>query len=336
LKQSIARVLLVDDFEPFRRIASLILEDIPSLQLIEASDGMQAVEMARDLQPDLILLDIGLPKLNGLEAARSIRDVSPNSKIIFLSQNSSADIVQQAFCLGAWGYIVKVNAGSELLPAVEAVLRGEKFAGGMSFAGGNDPGLGIPFAYPRRSSPALTSLIHPRHEAVFYADEQAFLNDLTQFVGKALKSGNAAVVLATESHRESLLAKLQTYGVDIATAVEEGSYVALDAGEAVSSCMVRGMLDADRFVSTIGGMVDAARAAKQGNGSVAIFGECAQLLWAQGEIDTAIELETLAKRLPKAHDIDIRCGYFLGSFQGMTESRSFQRICAEHSAVHLK
>jgi CheY-like chemotaxis protein len=333
LKQSIARVLLVDDFEPFRRVTASILED-PGLQVIEASDGMQAVAMARELQPDLILLDIGLPKLNGLEAARRIRDVSPNSKIIFLSQNSSADIVQQAFRLGAWGYIVKVNAGRELLPAVRAVLRGEKFAGGMSFEAGNDPVLGIPFAHPRRSSPALTSLIHPRHEAVFYADDQAFLNDLTQFVGKALTSGNAAVVLATESHRESLLTKLQTYGVDIATAVQEGFYVAVDAGEALSSCMVLGTLDADRFVSTIGGVV--ATASKKGNGGVAVFGECAHLLWAQGEIETAIELETLARRLPKAQDIDIRCGYFLRSFQGMTESRSFQRICAEHSAVHLK
>ena len=79
------------------------------------------------MKPDLILLDIGLPKLNGLEAARRIRQLSPESKILFLSQESSADVVQEALRLGALGYVVKGHAQSDLLPAVEAVLRGERF-----------------------------------------------------------------------------------------------------------------------------------------------------------------------------------------------------------------
>jgi len=82
----------------------------------------------------LIVLDIGLPKLNGLEAARQIRKLSPNSKILFLSQESSADVMQAAFCLGASAYVVKADAGSELLTAVCAVLRGDHFVGNR-FAG---------------------------------------------------------------------------------------------------------------------------------------------------------------------------------------------------------
>jgi DNA-binding NarL/FixJ family response regulator len=80
------------------------------------------------VRPDLILLDIGLPGLNGIEAARRIRRLSPESKILFVSQESSADVVEEGFRLGALGYVAKMDAGSELLTAVNAVLRGEKFA----------------------------------------------------------------------------------------------------------------------------------------------------------------------------------------------------------------
>ena len=98
------------------------------LQVIgEVSDGLEAVQQAVELQPDLILLDIGLPSLNGIEAARQIRKLIPESKIIFLTQESSADVVQEALSLGARGYVVKTMAESELLTAVEAVLLGKTF-----------------------------------------------------------------------------------------------------------------------------------------------------------------------------------------------------------------
>src|SRR5882724_6817787 len=104
------------------------LEKGPELQVIcEVSDGFEAVQKAEELKPDLIVLDIGLPTLNGFEAARRIRQLSPESKILFLSQESSADVVQEALRLGALGYVVKGHAQSDLLPAVEAVLRGERF-----------------------------------------------------------------------------------------------------------------------------------------------------------------------------------------------------------------
>jgi CheY-like chemotaxis protein len=98
------------------------------LQIVgEVSDGLEAVQKAQELQPDLIVLDIGLPTLNGIEAARRIRKLSPESKILFMSQESSADVVQEALALGALGYVVKVHAGSDLLPAVGAVLGGRQF-----------------------------------------------------------------------------------------------------------------------------------------------------------------------------------------------------------------
>jgi DNA-binding NarL/FixJ family response regulator len=95
--------------------------------IAEASDGSEAVQKAEELKPDLILLDIGLPKLNGIEAARRIRQRSPSSKIIFLSQNSDLDVVRAALGTGALGYVRKTDARRELLPAMDAVLRGKQF-----------------------------------------------------------------------------------------------------------------------------------------------------------------------------------------------------------------
>ncbi|MGA8731694.1 MAG: response regulator transcription factor [Terracidiphilus sp.] len=125
---SLLRVLVVEDYEPFSRYVCSTLGKRPGLQVVcEVSDGLDAIQKAEELLPDLVVLDVGLPTLNGIEAARRIRKLSPKSKLLFLSQESSADIVQQAFSSGAMGYVVKLHAESELLVAVEAVLRGEKF-----------------------------------------------------------------------------------------------------------------------------------------------------------------------------------------------------------------
>jgi DNA-binding NarL/FixJ family response regulator len=119
------RVLVVEDYEPFRRLICSTLRKRSGLQIVgEVSDGLEAVQKAEELQPDLIVLDIGLPSLNGIEAARRIRKLSPKSKILFISQESSADVVQEALASGALGYVVKAHAGSDLLPAVGAVLEG--------------------------------------------------------------------------------------------------------------------------------------------------------------------------------------------------------------------
>ena len=122
---------MVDDYEPFRRFVRSTLRKRPSLQIIaEVSDGLEAVQQAQELKPDLILLDIGLPTLNGIEAARKIRKLAPESKIIFVTQESFADVLQEALSTGAQGYVLKARAGIDLIAAVEAVIEGRQFLSG--------------------------------------------------------------------------------------------------------------------------------------------------------------------------------------------------------------
>ncbi|HEY8188709.1 MAG TPA: response regulator transcription factor [Pyrinomonadaceae bacterium] len=128
MEKSTLSVLIVDDYEPFRQFIATKLQTDPKLRIIkEACDGADAVQQAQELQPDLILLDIGLPTLNGMEAARRIRKVSPTSKILFVTENRSTDIAEEALSTGAGGYVVKSDAASELLPAIKAVLQGKRF-----------------------------------------------------------------------------------------------------------------------------------------------------------------------------------------------------------------
>lgn len=124
----INRILVVDDFEPFRSLVASLLQGRNEWQIIaEATDGCEAVEKALELRPELILLDIGLPKINGIQAAREIVKTSPQCKIIFLTQETSADVVQEAVRLRASGYVAKVRAQRDLIAAIEAVLAGKSF-----------------------------------------------------------------------------------------------------------------------------------------------------------------------------------------------------------------
>lgn len=125
---SAIRVLVVEDFIPFRQYIASKLAKGDNLHVIcEVSDGLEAVNQAAALQPDLILLDIGLPTLSGIEAARQIRKLSPESKILFVTQECDAAIVHEAFALGAMGYVLKGNAGSDLSAGIEAVCKGGRF-----------------------------------------------------------------------------------------------------------------------------------------------------------------------------------------------------------------
>ena len=120
-------VLVVDDFEQWREVVcESVRDELAMVRLEEAADGLEAAVQAEKHRPDLVFLDIGLPLLNGIAAARRIRSISPKSKILFLSENRSRDIAEEALTVGD-GYVLKSAAATDLLPAMRAVLKGADF-----------------------------------------------------------------------------------------------------------------------------------------------------------------------------------------------------------------
>jgi len=319
--EPIVRVLVVDDYKPWRRFIRLTLLAHERLQIIgEASDGLEVVQKARELQPDLILLDIGLPKLNGIEVARQIRKASSAIKILFVSENRIWDIAEKALLTGASGYVLKSVAATELLAAVSAVLQGKQF---VSASLGANEGL-----LDRSPRPQ-------HHSAGFYFDDWHLLDDLTQFVGTALNAGNAAICVATEAHREKLLTRLQAYGVNIGAVMEQGRFIALDAANAALAFMHNDQPDRARFLAVADNLITTAAKSTTGGHPrrVALCGECDPPLWRLGRGEPAIRLEQLWNEIAARYDVDILCAYSLQS-HGLMDSQLFKRICAEHSAVH--
>jgi DNA-binding NarL/FixJ family response regulator len=335
------RVLIVDDYEPWRRYLSTTLRKQGLRVIGEVSDGLEAVQQAEELQPDLILLDIGLPTLNGIEAARRIRKVSPASGILFVSENRSADIAEKALSTGTSGYVVKSDAAGDLLRAVDAVLTGKRFVS-ASLSGHGLNGPRDPLTGARFHRDNVTTLIPTQnvecalhHEVGFYSDDRHFLDEVTRFIGAALRAGNSAIVVATESHRKSLLLELQAHGLDIGAAIEQGRYIPLDAASTLSMFMVNRLPDPVRLLELLGDLiVTAGEAAKGANRRVSVFGECVHLLWAQGNVEAAIQMEKLGNKLTQIHDVDILCGYSLSSVEVAMDSHTREQICAEHSAVY--
>ena len=340
---SSVRVLVVEDHEPFRRFVCSTLEKRTELQVIcEASDGLEAVRKAEELQPDLIVLDLGLPLLNGMEAARRIRELSTEPKILIVSQESSAEVVREAFAAGARGYVVKTDVRRELLEAVDAVLRGGQYVGkrfsGHDFVAASDARASRELRTNGTFAPLQQNTeIGHRHEVRFYSDDECFVDSFTQFIGASLNAGKAVIVIATQSHQDSLLLRLQAHGLDIGAAIEQGRYLPLDAAQTASTFMVNDLPDPGKFWEVTGDLIaEAAKAVKVDNAGVAACGECAPLLWAQGKAEAAILLEHLWNEIAKSHGLDVLCAYPQGSFQGRVGSDIFKKICAEHSAVYSR
>jgi DNA-binding NarL/FixJ family response regulator len=295
------KILVVEDHAPFRHLVCAALERA-EFQTIEAADGLEAVRKAEELQPDLILLDINLPKLNGFEVAKQIRALAPHARVLFMSQESSSAIVRKALGLGAQGYIHKISAGTDLRSAIDAVLAGRRFVSpSLAFTGPDDAPA------PRR------------HEILFCPDDAAVVDAFTRCIAVALRAADAAIVLVTESHRTHLVQELRVQGVDIDGAIERGTCVVFDADVAP---------DPVRFLEAIDGVRAAAATAGNAHPRVAFCGERAGRLWAAGRTAEAVQLEQLCGEL--AHDVDILCAY---PVPYTNDDQALTRICAEHTAV---
>ena len=332
------RVLVVDDNEPWRRFLSTTLAKRPGFRVIsEASDGLAGVQEAEQLQPDLILLDIGLPALNGIAAARRIREVSPKSKILFISENRSRDIAEQALNTGAGGYVVKSDAATELLHAVKAVLQGKTFVSASL--------TGLDLAEPahdqsddpqrKKVVAAFRAQKKARHEVEFYADDAGFVDGFACFIEAALKAGNAVIVIATESHQASLRQRLAADGWNVAAEIEQRSYIPLNVADTLSKFIVNNSPDPVLFRKLAGDLItEGARGAKGEHPRVVVCGEGVHTLLAAGHIEATVLLERMWNEIAQRYEIDVLCGYFRNPFASEEGISKLKRVCMEHTAAH--
>lgn len=298
-------ILVVEDFAPFRKLICSVLEATAKFEVHQASDGLEALQKAGELQPNLILLDLGLPGLSGIELAKRLPRLARHAKLLFVSQESFSDVVREAFRVGAQGYVHKLHAQRDLLPAIEAVLAGRKFvSSNLDF------------------SDVADAQASQNHEILFCSDDAVLLDGLTRFIAAALNDGNAAIVWATEPHNHTLVQKLRAQGVDIDAAIQRRTYIASDVAEAADPIRIR---------ETLRGLSEAASKAGKEHPRVAVCGERAGRFWAEGKTDEAIRLEQLWNKLAKSHEIDILCTYPLPEVQ--EDERALKSICAEHTAV---
>ena len=218
---------MVDDHAPWRQqIAALLQKTEEWLVIGEAADGPEAVAMAAAAVPDLILLDLELPSLSGIDTAARIFAANPSSHILYLTGHSSWEVVEAALVGGARGYVVKPYAALELLPAMAAVGAGRRFVSAV--LGGRAPSAcGQPTPHV--------------HEAAFHQNDRTLLAEYEAFAAAALSRGKAVIGAGDAACRHALVDGLRLRGIDIARAIEEGRFRMLDTVEMLRPMMVDGM-----------------------------------------------------------------------------------------------
>jgi MEDS: MEthanogen/methylotroph, DcmR Sensory domain len=173
------------------------------------------------------------------------------------------------------------------------------------------------------------------HEVQFYSDDVVLLDRAVPFVAAALKRGDAAIIVATKSHRDSFVERMKSEGFDVDAAMEAGMYVALDAASTLSMFMVNDMPESARLFRFAGGLIEKAMiAGKKARPRVAVFGEAVSLLWEEGKADAAIRVEQLWNQLAVTYEVDILCGYRMSNTYREEADHDFKSVCAEHSAIY--
>jgi hypothetical protein len=257
--------------------------------------------------------------------------------MLFISENRSFDIVEKALSTGAGGYVVKSDAGSELLPAVEAVLQGKRFVG-ASLSGHDLAHPTLEQADNLRRKDVVTPFPAQkkiRHEVEFYADEAGFVDGFAHFIEAALKEGNAVIVVAIDFHQASLLQRLIADGLNMPAEIEQGNYIPLEVTKTLSSFMVNNTPDPVLFRRVAGDLI--MKAAKQARVKVValqLVEKAFTVYWQQRYLDATIALERLWNEMAKLCEIDILCGYFRSDFATNDDISTLERVCAEHSAAY--
>ena len=312
------RVLVVEDHEPFRRVTCELLQRRADLLIVgEAADGLDAICQAEALQPDVVMLDISLPMLSGLEVAGRIRATVPDAKLMFVTNESSLEVVEQAFRRGAHGYVYKPRAQRDVLPVLEAILRGGRFvSGGLERIAAGD------------------SLASHRHHLLFSSSDAVLVGAFSRFIAGELREGNAVVAVVTAAHERSLQSSLEASDVDIALAIRQQRYLPVNVSELLAKAMVNGCPDPFRYLDAAEDLLtDVTRRATDHHAGVAACGEGTSIFWTHEHVEAAIQLERLWDEIAMSRQVAVLCAYPLAARDESVPA--VRRLCAEHTAIEI-
>jgi DNA-binding NarL/FixJ family response regulator len=312
------RVLVVEDHEPFRRVICALLRQRADLLIVgEAADGLDAVCQAEALRPDVVMLDIGLPMLSGLEVAGRIRARVPDAKLIFVTNEASLEVVEQAFRRGAHGYLYKPRIQRDVLPVLDAIVRGGRFvSGGLERIARGD------------------SLASHRHDVVFCSNDAVLIGAFSRFIAGELRKGNTVVAAVTAAHERRLQSSLEASHVDVALAIRQQRYLPVNVSALLAKATVNGRPDPSRYLDVAGDLLtDVIRRATDRHARVAACGEGTATFWSQGHVEAAIHIEHLWDEFAMSRQMDILCAYPLAARDESVPV--VRRLCAEHTAVEI-
>jgi CheY-like chemotaxis protein len=316
-------VLIVDDYAPWRRSIRILLRKSEQYHVIaDAADGVEAVQNALELRPHIVLMDLSLPKMSGLDATKRILAHCPEVRIVFVSEHGTADVIDAAMAAGAAGYIIKSHAARELLPALDAIVAQSQ----IDLAPNSlrvEPG--------GREEPVS------RHEIGFYDDEEAMVDDYARMAATALSNGHTFAIVAGTSRWEQLRHRLEMRGTDVARAKATGRYHEFAAKDILESLVVDGEIDVQRFWNTAAAFRNQVTRAQQGESSrIVLCGECSPRLLVAGNVDAAVQLERLWDRFSRLYSIDTLCGYLITGLDYEETNLVIARLRHAHSAVRWR
>jgi DNA-binding NarL/FixJ family response regulator len=289
----------------------------------EAADGVSAIQSVRALCPDVVLLDVELAGLSGIETARRILAVERDTKILFMSAHRSWDIAQIALDTGARGYLLKSDAGHELVTALDVVAAGGWFISGVL--------VGRSRAR-KRSQEARRARVH---EVAFYSDPMSRLDALARFTAGALGDEKIVAACIVGGRREAFHERLSALGVDVDRAIHMGRYLPVDVSELIAGVMIGGQPDETRLWKMGASLLArAARSSKDTCPRVALCGEGCAVLVDEGRVDAAVRLEHLWDEFAKACNIDVFCVHSTRGGDREEDGETRRKLTAEHSSVH--
>jgi CheY-like chemotaxis protein len=310
----------------------------------EAGDGIEAIEKARQLRPEVVLMDINMPRMDGLEATRIIRSEVPESNVIIVTQNDATVAREQARSANAKGFVTKSDLARDLLPTIEkcrsakqeareaksaqrptvqdegaAVENNSRLEQTRSVANDSEPWSGL-----------LASAAPSDHIVQLYQDQEFLNRAVCRFAAAAITNGEGVILVPTVAHWDAFRPRLESEGVDVKAAEKRGQLTVVDADNLLPTFMRDGMPDSPVFLGLAQNVVSEAR----GDGrypKVRWWGEMVNILWERGDVAASMALEDQFDHLAHEQDIAIFCSFLMDNFDGDVHARMLPRLGENHS-----